>query len=210
MPVQDPIIIKKYANRRLYNTASSAYIVAADIVQLVKDDIAFKVVDAKSGEDLTRNILNQVIFEQESQETGFLLPLEFQKQLIQMYSDTYSAMLPDYLSNAMKTFYEQRASMAQAFQQSVQRNNEAMMAFSQRLAEQNQAYFNNSVEMFRAFTGTKKTNEQSEVVQEETSNHTDDKSRDKELQSIKDQVTKLQKQLDEMAKKNDTDEHWIT
>ena len=207
MPVQDPIIIKKYANRRLYNTASSAYIVAADIVQLVKDDIAFKVVDAKSGEDLTRNILNQVIFEQESQETGFLLPLEFQKQLIQMYSDTYSAMLPDYLSNAMKTFYEQRASMAQAFQQSVQRNNEAMMAFSQRLAEQNQAYFNNSVEMFRAFTGTKKTNEQSEVVQEETSNHTDDKSRDKELQSIKDQVTKLQKQLDEMAKKNDTDEH---
>ena len=199
-----PLIIKKYANRRLYNTATSSYIVTADIIKLVEQQVAFKVVDAKSGEDLTRNILNQVIFEQESKDKGFLLPLEFQKQLILMYSDAYKAMLPGYLANAMQTFADQRASMVKAYQSSLKKNNEAMLAFSQKMAEQNQAYFAQSLDMFRAFTGTDLSDETASQAPNETNQQqADDKTgdqREEELQAIRDQVTKLQQQLDEMAR----------
>ena len=153
MSDQQPVVIKKYANRRLYNTQSSRYIVAADVVTLIQQGIAFEIVDAKSGEDLTRNILNQIIFEQEAQEKGFLLPLEFQKHLILMYSDACRAMLPEYLSQAMQTFFDHRSGMAQSFQQTMQQNNATLISFTQKMAEQNQAYFQQSLNMFRAFTG---------------------------------------------------------
>lgn len=153
MPQQDePIVIKKYANRRLYNTATSAYIVIADIIKMVEDDVDFVVLDAKSGQDLTRAILNQVIFEQESQGSGFMFPLEFQRQLIRLYSDNCRALLPDYLAQSLNYFNDQRDSMGQAMQEAMAHNTNAMMEFSRAMARQNLSYYQHSMDMFRAFT----------------------------------------------------------
>ena len=93
----DIIIIKKYPNRRLYNTATSTYIVLDDLVELVKSGKPFEIRDTKSGDDITREILNQIIFERETGKSNFHFPLEVQKQLIGMYDDTYGKMMPSYL-----------------------------------------------------------------------------------------------------------------
>lgn len=152
MSQNEPIVIKKYANRRLYNTATSAYIVIADIIKMVEDHVDFVVLDAKSGEDLTRSILNQVIFEQESQSSGFMFPLEFQRQLIRMYSDNCKALLPAYLAQSLSYFTDQRDSIGQAMQEAMAHNTNAMVEFSRAMARQNLSYYQHSMDMFRAFT----------------------------------------------------------
>ena len=88
------ILIKKYPNRRLYNTSTSQYIVLEDIVALIKEGTPFVIEDTKTGEDITRNILNQVIYERETAQNDYLFPLDVQKQLIMMYDDAYSKMMP--------------------------------------------------------------------------------------------------------------------
>ncbi len=100
----DPIIIKKYANRRLYHTAKSAYVTLDDLSQMTREGIDFEVVDAKSGEDLTRQVLTQIIVEQESR-GQYLLPTNFLRQLIGFYGGEQSQqLLPGYLSYAMEQF----------------------------------------------------------------------------------------------------------
>jgi polyhydroxyalkanoate synthesis repressor PhaR len=98
-----PIIIKKYANRRLYNTASSAYVTLEDLRVLVSEGVEFEVQDAKTGEDLTRVILTQILAEAE-QSGASLLPVPFLRQVIAMYGDGMSWMLPQYLECASKWF----------------------------------------------------------------------------------------------------------
>lgn len=100
----NPVIIKKYANRRLYHTAKSAYVTLEDLSQMIRDGIDFEVVDAKSGEDLTRQVLTQIIVEQESR-GQYLLPTNFLRQLISSYGGEQSQqLLPGYLSYAMEQF----------------------------------------------------------------------------------------------------------
>ncbi len=152
MSNNEPIVIKKYANRRLYNTATSAYIVVADIIAMVEDHVDFVVIDAKTGEDLTRAILNQVIFEQESATSGFMFPLEFQRQLIRMYSDNCKALLPAYLAQSLSYFTDQRDAIGQTMQETMAQNTNAMMEFSKAMARQNLSYYQHSMDMFRAFT----------------------------------------------------------
>ncbi len=148
-----PIVIKKYANRRLYNTATSSYIVLNDVIDLIKNDTAFKIEDAKTGEDITRSILNQVIFEQETEGSGYHFPLEFQKKLISMYGNNYGSMIPDYLTQSIKLFAQEREKMSDAFESMVGRNADAMMNYSEALAKQNLELFKNSWNMIGALTG---------------------------------------------------------
>ena len=143
-----PILIKKYPNRRLYNTATSAYIVLDDVVDLVKSGTAFVIEDTKTGEDITRTILNQIIFEQEIKPSNFHFPLEFQKQLIAMYGDTYGQMVPDYLTESLKLFAAERAQMGEAFESVFDRNTRTMLEYSQKLAQQNMEMFRRSWSMF--------------------------------------------------------------
>jgi polyhydroxyalkanoate synthesis repressor PhaR len=89
-----PIIIKKYANRRLYNTGSSTYVTLDDLAVMVKNGDEFAVQDAKTGEDITRSVLAQIIFDQEGKEGQNLLPIAFLRQLIQFYGDSMQAMVP--------------------------------------------------------------------------------------------------------------------
>lgn len=101
--LDDPIIIKKYANRRLYDTSSSSYVTLEHLSELVRNGKDFVVQDAKTGEDLTRTVLTQIIFEQENK-GGNALPLNFLRQVIRFYGDSVSTALPTYLDMAMNNF----------------------------------------------------------------------------------------------------------
>lgn len=104
------ITIKKYANRRLYDTEKSTYVTLEDLCLLVKEGVDFKVVDARTGEDLTRATLTQIIFEQESK--GYnLLPSNFLRHIIKFYDDSLSTVLPDYLDKMMQNFMENQERM---------------------------------------------------------------------------------------------------
>jgi polyhydroxyalkanoate synthesis repressor PhaR len=98
-----PVIIKKYANRRLYNTESSSYITLDHLSGMVKDGRDFKVVDAKTNEDITRTVLTQIIVEEETKGQT-MLPVNFLRQLISLYGDGVQAMVPQYLEASMEAF----------------------------------------------------------------------------------------------------------
>lgn len=109
-PQDQPIRVKKYANRRLYNTASSSYVTLDDLAALVKDGVDFVVTDAKSGEDITRSVLTQIIFEAENKGQN-MLPLNFLRQLIGLYGDSLQNIVPNYLDHTMRAFAENEKKM---------------------------------------------------------------------------------------------------
>lgn len=99
----NPVIIKKYANRRLYNTSTSAYITLEELAKMVREDIDFEVVDAKTGKDLTRPVLAQILFEEETRGAS-MLPVKFLRQLIGFYDHSMQSILPHYLEASMDVF----------------------------------------------------------------------------------------------------------
>jgi polyhydroxyalkanoate synthesis repressor PhaR len=116
---EEPVVIKKYANRRLYNTGTSTYVTLQDLASSVKAGENFVVYDAKTGEDITRSVLAQIIFEQENKEGQSLLPITFLRQLIRLYGDSMQKLVPHYLEVSIDTLVREqekfRAQMAQAF-----------------------------------------------------------------------------------------------
>jgi polyhydroxyalkanoate synthesis repressor PhaR len=117
-PKDDVVIIKKYANRRLYNTESSTYITLEYLAGMVREKREFKVIDAKTGEDITHSVLTQIIMEEESRGTT-MLPVNFLRQLIAMYGDSMQSMVPQYLEASLEAFQRNqsqfRDAMAGAF-----------------------------------------------------------------------------------------------
>ncbi len=115
----EPVIIKKYANRRLYNTGTSTYVTLEDLASMVKAGEDFVVYDAKTGEDITRSVLTQIIFEQENKEGQNLLPIAFLRKLIQFYGDSMQMLVPRYLEVSIENLSREqgkfRDQMAQAF-----------------------------------------------------------------------------------------------
>src|SRR5690348_15849436 len=116
---KEPITIKKYANRRLYNTGTSTYVTLEDLAVMVKKGEDFAVEDAKTGEDITRSVLAQIIFEQEDKEGQSLLPIAFLRELIRFYGDSMQMLVPRYLEASIDMFTKEqgkfREQMAQAF-----------------------------------------------------------------------------------------------
>ncbi len=153
-PQQPPVVIKKYANRRLYDTGTSAYITLEDLCDRVKDGKDFIVVDAKTGQDLTRQVLTQIIFEQETK--GFkILPTSFLRNVIQHYDNSMQDVMQHYLENSMKTFVNSREKLQTMFGQGViGKVVEGSMAPFNHLEEitrQNVAMFEKAVSMFSPF-----------------------------------------------------------
>jgi polyhydroxyalkanoate synthesis repressor PhaR len=115
----EPVTIKKYANRRLYNTGTSTYVTLEDLAAMVKSGEDFVVYDAKTGEDITRSVLAQIIFEQENKEGQNLLPIAFLRQLIRFYGDSMQMLVPRYLEVSIDSLTREqekfRNKMAQAF-----------------------------------------------------------------------------------------------
>jgi len=116
---KEPVTIKKYANRRLYNTGTSTYVTLEDLAHMVKAGEDFVVYDAKTGEDITRSVLAQIIFEQENKEGQSLLPINFLRQLIRFYGDSMQMLVPRYLETSIDSLTREqdklRQHMAQAF-----------------------------------------------------------------------------------------------
>ncbi len=110
----DTVVIKKYANRRLYNTASSAYVTLEDLAKMVREGTDFQVFDAKTNDDLTRQILTQIIFEEESRGEA-LLPVQFLRQLIGFYGGQMQGVLPSYLEMSLDSFSRQQEQMRGQF-----------------------------------------------------------------------------------------------
>lgn len=110
----DRVVIQKYANRRLYNKATSTYITLEDLSTMVKDGVDFVVYDAKTGEDITRKVLTQIIFEEESRGQN-LLPIQFLRQLIRFYGDQMQAFLPSYLELSLDSFIRQQERLRSQF-----------------------------------------------------------------------------------------------
>lgn len=145
---EHPVIVKKYANRRLYNTKTSAYVTLDNLAGMVREGQDFVVVDAKSGDDLTRSVLAQIIFEQESRgET--MLPVPFLRRLIGMYGDNMQSFVPSYLEASMDAFAKNqdamRKSVAGAFGAGTPSSG---MSVFQDAAKQNMAFFEQGLTMF--------------------------------------------------------------
>jgi len=137
------VIIKKYANRRLYDTESSTYITLDRLAQMVREDREFEVVDAKSGEDITRQVLTQIIVDEEAR-GATMLPINFLKQLIGLYGNSMQNFVPSYLEAAMDAFQRNQSAVKDAFSGNV---------FAD-LAKHNMAIFEDAS---RAFSGKPKS-----------------------------------------------------
>ncbi len=144
----EPIIIKKYANRRLYNTATSSYVTLDHLAQMVKDGAEFVVYDAKSGDDITRSVLTHIIVEEEAKGVN-LLPISFLRHLISFYGDSLQAVVPNYLEHSMQAFAHNQEQMRAAVEQALHGFN----PFGQfeELNKQNMTMFENAVKMFAPF-----------------------------------------------------------
>jgi polyhydroxyalkanoate synthesis repressor PhaR len=123
----EPIVIKKYANRRLYNTRSSSYITLEHLAKMTRDEVAFKVIDAKTGADITHQILTQIIMDEEAGGES-MLPTSFLRQLIAMYGNSMQALLPGYLEASMDHFRENQAKLKKAIEDSIGANPLAQLA----------------------------------------------------------------------------------
>jgi polyhydroxyalkanoate synthesis repressor PhaR len=190
-----PTTIKKYANRRLYNTASSAYVTLADLAKMVKAGQDFIVFDAKSNEDITRSVLTQIIFEQEGIEGQSLLPTTFLRQLIRFYGDSMQAILPSYLEFSIDRFSGEQQAMREAASRMF--GPEAFSAGSfaalQELTKKNFAAFNQALAMFSPFVPTPATE-----LAPKKANSEDD------IDQLRNQLSDMQKRLESLAKKTET------
>jgi polyhydroxyalkanoate synthesis repressor PhaR len=147
-PKPAPVVIKKYANRRLYNTATSAYVTLDHLSQMVKDKTDFVVYDAKTGEEITRSVLTQIIFEEESKGGQTLLPIPFLRQLISFYGDSLQGVVPQYLEMSMTQFARNQDQMRRYLQNAFGFN--PFQQFEQ-MGKQNMALFENAMRMFNPF-----------------------------------------------------------
>ena len=123
----DPIIIKKYANRRLYNTQTSSYITLDFLAEMTRHDQDFVVVDAKTGEDITHNVLTQIIVDQESSGKQ-MLPVKFLRQLISMYGNSMQSLMPSYLEASMDNFRKNQKQFQEAVEGALNKNPLGQMA----------------------------------------------------------------------------------
>jgi polyhydroxyalkanoate synthesis repressor PhaR len=146
----DPVKIKKYANRRLYNTATSSYVTLDHLCQMVKQGTDFVVHDAKTGEDITRSVLTQIIVEEEGKSGQNMLPVSFLRQLISFYGDNLQALVPRYLENSMSAFArnqeQMRTAMSQAFGGIFPFP--SSMGAMEEMSKQNLALFQNAMKMW--------------------------------------------------------------
>ncbi len=197
------IVIKKYANRRLYNTATSSYVTLDYLCGMVKEGIEFTVCDAKTGEDITRSVLTQIIVEEEAKGQN-LLPISFLRQLISFYGDNLQYVVPGYLDYMMQNFCTNQDQL---------RNNleEALGGFSpfsqfEEMSKQNLAMFQDAMAMFSPFGKENSSNQggkasaSGEAAGNTAGNMTAGDDAEK-VQDLESRLSEIQKRLDELMPK---------
>lgn len=198
----DVIVIKKYANRRLYNTATSSYVTLDHLCEMVKQAKEFVVRDAKTGEDITRSVLTQIIFEEEGKGQN-LLPINFLRQLIRFYGDSLQSFIPSYLEMSMNSFSKEQEKLRNRVT-NVLGGRERLTQFEDQIRH-NLEMFDNAMRMFTPFgragasaaareaKDAGKNERQPEMPEAEP--------RDSELDDLKRQIARMQAQLEALSKK---------
>ena len=193
----EPVIIKKYANRRLYNTAASSYVTLDHLSDMVREGTDFIVLDAKSGDDITRSVLTQIIFEQESRGQN-LLPVTFLRKLIRFYGDQMQGFLPPYLEMSMESFSKGQEQLRENFSRTFGATT-PMAAFEEQ-AQRNMAMFQQAMKMWAPFAAGTMPGAMPGAVAPQTPADIDDSDKDEELALLRKQMEAMQKQLDAMAR----------
>jgi polyhydroxyalkanoate synthesis repressor PhaR len=173
------IVIKKYANRRLYNTDTSSYITLEDLARMTREGVDFQVVDAKTGKDITHSILTQIIMDEEASGEQ-MLPVSFLRDLISLYGNSMQSMMPHYLEASMENFRSNQVKFQDAFKKSMGPD-----AFA-KLAETNLAMFKAATDAFIPKNDGKSTG-------------SGDERQESELDALRRQMTEMQKKLDSLG-----------
>jgi polyhydroxyalkanoate synthesis repressor PhaR len=201
-----PVVIKKYANRRLYNTATSAYVTLDHLAQMVKEKTDFVVTDATTGDDITRSVLTQIIFEEESKGGQTLLPIPFLRQLISFYGDSLQGVVPQYLEMSMAQFARNQEQMRRYLQNAFGFN-----PFQQfeAMGKQNMAMFEEAMRMFNPFHRpggpggpSAGANGQEPPARSEAAAAAQAPANEAAIDDLKRKLDELQNQLAELSKKS--------
>lgn len=202
----DVVIIKKYANRRLYNTASSSYVTLDDLALMVKDGVDFIVQDAKSGENITRQVLTQIIFEEEAKGQN-LLPVDFLRQLIRFYGDSMQAFVPSYLQFSMENLTREQERLRE---QMMGPTGVEMMKSMEDQARQNMAMFQDAMRMFNPFlpgnnkpsAATQSAEKSADSPQPKPQDEAASTAAGGDLEDLRAQIRAMQSQIEKLAGKN--------
>jgi polyhydroxyalkanoate synthesis repressor PhaR len=193
----EPVTIKKYANRRLYNTGTSSYVTLEDLASMVKAGEDFVVYDAKTGEDITRSVLAQIIFEQENKEGQNLLPINFLRQLIRFYGDSMQMLVPRYLEASIESLTREQEKFRQQISQAF-----GTGAFGplEDHARRNMEMFQRAFTMFTPFVKRdEKEPPEAERPQRPTGGNNNGNT---EIDDLKRQMEEMQKRLDRLGNKS--------
>ena len=188
------IVIKKYANRRLYNTATSTYVTLDDLSLMVKNGQDFLVYDAKSGEDITRSVLTQIIFEEENKGTQNLLPVNFLRQLIRFYGDQMQAFVPGYLEFSLDNLMNEQEKIRKQMLDAMGVGDS--LKGMEEHAKRNMAMFNEAAKMFNPFASVMGKNGAEAAPKPQASGPA---SKD-ELAVLKQQLAAMQQKLDNITR----------
>ncbi|HWT99554.1 MAG TPA: polyhydroxyalkanoate synthesis repressor PhaR [Terriglobales bacterium] len=197
-----PVRIKKYANRRLYNTATSSYVTLDYLAQMVREGLDFTVEDAKTGEDITRSVLTQIIVEEESKGQN-MLPINFLRQLISLYGDNLQFLVPRYLEQSMESFSRNQ----EQFRSYMKDSFGGMMPFGQleEMSKQNMNFFEQAMRMWTPFSvpmtmPTPMTPGNSDHAKGNPAGNAEKPASADEISDLKSQMQALQRQLETLSK----------
>lgn len=193
---RDPIVIKKYANRRLYNTARSSYVTLDHLSTMVREGQDFVVTDAKTGDDITRSVLTQIIFEEETKGAA-MLPTNFLRRIISLYGDSLQSVVPEYLEASMETFTRNQEQMREHAKRLFGAN--PAIESLESMTRRNMEMFNQAMRMFSPFTQDARAAER--AAPETQSSGAPSESASGELGALKDQLAQMQAQLDKLSRK---------
>jgi polyhydroxyalkanoate synthesis repressor PhaR len=187
-----PVVVKKYANRRLYNTATSSYVTLDDLAKLIKEGGDFVARDAKTGEDLTRSVLTQIIVEQE-QKGQNLLPISFLRQLIGFYGDSMQFLVPGYLEQAMVAFARNQEQMRKSLEATF-----GIFPFGQfeEMGKRNMALFERALKMLAPYGA----DEKAAAPAQSQASASKDTGEDPRLKRLEAQIDALTRQLDQLGR----------
>ncbi len=194
MTSQKPITIKKYANRRLYHTGTSTYVTLDDLARMVKDGEEFTVQDAKSGKDITRAVLGQIIFEQENK-GEHLLPIAFLRQLIGYYGDSMQALVPSFLESSLSAFTRDHEKLREQMARTMKGNGFEVM---EEQARRNVEMFSEAMRMWMPFAGAAGEMATPDQPGEETEKDKDEG----EIEALRRQLREMQETIETIAKKD--------
>jgi polyhydroxyalkanoate synthesis repressor PhaR len=194
-PSGDRVVIKKYANRRLYNTRSSAYVTLEHLSEMVKEGVDFVVYDAKTNEDITRSVLTQIIFDEESRGQN-LLPIQFLRQLIRFYGDSMQAFVPSFLELSLDGFTRQQERMRGQMTSGL--GVPPGMGFMEEQVRQNLAMFDRAMKMFTPFAFARPEETTPPAAAHETPAEA---TSDTSLDDLKHRIEEMQQQIAKLAAK---------